>query len=216
MNLGDAGADNSDAGYTGDYTPDATISVDYVREKGRQFQSLLNDLDAGYGAAIYALSEVDGIDPDTADGLAALVEEFESKKLTLKLTAEAFNAGASLINAAGGRLPELSIPQTLGFAPIVVSGAMIAAVATAATLITWGVAWLQGLNDRLATAQLLDAQDTPEARAKLAAAQMQARNALAASQESPVVAIAGAFKWVALAALGWFAYKAISASHASE
>ena len=212
MMLGDAGTDNSDVSYTGEVS-DSTFSLDYARQKGREFQALLVQLDAGYNAALFALNEIPDLDEATKDDLFALVSEFESRRFTLKATAEAFNAGAAAINAMGGRMPELSIPSTLGFLPaLTIPAALIGAVAAAATLITWGVVWLRGVNDRLAFAQLLDAQNSPESRAKLAQAQAAASNALAAAEESPVSALAGAAKWIALAALGFVAWKAFSAT----
>ena len=48
--LGDAGTDNSDASYTGDVS-DSSFSLDYYRQKAREFQGVLNQVDANAQAA---------------------------------------------------------------------------------------------------------------------------------------------------------------------
>lgn len=152
MSLGDAipGGD-SDALYTGDYTPSNPLSLDYYREKARQFQQTLNDLDAAARNA-QALIDAD-IDPSLTADLQSMLDDYSSRVGVMKATAEAINAGAAVVNAAGGRFPELSIPTGLGFFPVLPVAA-VAAIATAAVLIAWGVKWLDGYNQRIALAQL--------------------------------------------------------------
>jgi succinyl-CoA synthetase beta subunit len=209
--LGDpSGFPHDDDSYTGDVS-DSVFSMDYVRERGRQLQELMNNLDGAYMATLDAL-DTGALDEATAADLGNYLADFESRRATLRGTAEAFNAGAALVNAAGGRMPSLSIPATLGIVPLVIPAAMIAAVATAGALITWGVVWLQGLNARLANAQLLEAQDTPEARAALARSQATAANALDAVNGSPWTALSSLAKWGGIAALAWIAFRAFGRS----
>lgn len=199
---------HDDSTYTGDVS-DSVFSMDYVRQKAGELQDMMNSLDAGYFAASQALS-IDGLDDDTRSSLQTFLDDFDQHRGMIRTTAEAINASAAVINAAGGRMPSLSIPQTLGIVPFVIPAALIAAVVAAGAIITWGVVWLNGLNQRLQNAQWLDAQDTPESRAQLAQTQAQAQTALDAANGSPWASIAGIAKWVGIAALAFLAYKAFS------
>ncbi len=188
-----------DAWASEDPTPDSgsALSLDYYRAKVTEYQSVLNALDGGYQAALSAL-EISGLDPGTVVALNGAISEFQSKRWTLKATAEAINMGAAVVNAAGGRMPQLSIPGTLGFAPIALPLAAIVAVGTAATLIVWGQSWLRGVNDRLKTAQLLEAQATPEARQALAISIQKADQAASESESTGFAALAPLLKWGAI------------------
>lgn len=202
--LGDAGASNDDASYTGAHAG-SVISADYYRQKITEFQSVLTALDEGY-RAIQAAYYVEGIDPQALQGLDELMREYESKRTTLRLTAEAINAGAAAINAAGGRMPSLSIPQTLGI-PFALPLAAVAAVGTAGVLISWGVTWLRGVNERLKFAQALAAQDSPEAAAALAAEVTRSDAAIRMADASPMSSLAPLLKWGALALGAFLAFK---------
>ena len=205
--LGDAGASNSDASYTGSVST-SPVSLDYFRSKITEFQSTLQGLDVGYQAALNALDAGAGaLDDATYYGLQDAVNEFQSKRWTMRATAEAINAGAAVINAAGGRMPSLNIPGTLGLLPAIPFAA-IAAIGTAATLTVWGNTWLRGLNDRLKAAQLLDAQGTPEARAALAVSIAQSDAAIATAEASGFSALAPLLKWVTVGVGAWMLWKA--------
>lgn len=202
--IGDAGGDVS---YTGE-TGESSLSAQYYRNKVTEFQTVLDALDRGAMAARAAI-ESGALDWDTEQALADQLADYDARKFTLRTTAEAINAGAAAWNAMGGRMPSLSIPSGLGLVPVIPL-ALIAAVATAATLIVWGRAWLQGVNDRLQAAQLLAAIDDPEKRAQVASAAMQAASAAQAAESSPIASIANVAKWVSIAALafiGWRAYQ---------
>ena len=220
--LGDAGTINDAASYTGDiasqmtvshsdasYTGDtgSMLSLDYFRSRAVEFQSTLNALDAAYQAAVSVMQS--GADPGDSVGLAESLSDFDAKRYTMKLTAEAINAGAAAVNAAGGRFPSLSIPSTLGVAPIVMGAAAIAAIGTAGALIVWGREWLQGVNQRLMLAQALDAQQTPDQRASLAASVIQTQNAIDQANASGFGTLAPILKWGAIAIGAWFTWKAI-------
>lgn len=206
--LGDAGVNNSDVSYTGDVS-DSALSLDYYREKALEFQRVLNAVDSGYLSAVSVINSDTGDESLIAD-LSASVAEFDAKKTQLRLTAEALNAGAAIINSMGGRFPQLSIPGTLGFLPIAIPAATIAAIGTAAVLATWGTTWLIGLNDRLKTAQLLDAQKTPEQKAAVARAISDTQNAIELASGSAWSQVGGMVKWAAIVALGYLAYKAFN------
>lgn len=203
--LGDT--DYSDTTYTGAPATSADSSVfslDYYRNKAREFQDVLNGLDAGIGAAQNAIAA--DISPELTADLTAMLQEADGKRWALRTTAEAINAGAAVINAAGGRFPQLSIPSGLGFLPALPLAA-VAAIATAATLIAWGVAWLSGLNQRLRNEQLLGAIDDPTKRAALASSLAQSA-AAADVANNPLANLSSIVKWGAIALGAWLVYQA--------
>lgn len=204
--LGDAGTDNSDASYTGDVSTSA-FSLDYYRQKAREFQSILNEVDGTARAARQAID--DDISPELSTDLSSMLSEFDSKKLAFRLAAEGINAGAAVINSAGGRFPSLSIPAGLGFAPFVIPVAAVAAIATAATLIVWGVQWIEGVKQRMLYEQLTS-KGTPEQQASLARALALADSSARASSDSPLASVAGIVKWGAIAAVAWMAYRELT------
>lgn len=212
--LGDAiPGGNTDVLYSGE-TGESVFSMQYYRDKAREFQSILNQLDAGQWAAQLALAA--NIDDELTADLQAMLDEFYAKRGLYKATAEAINMGAAAINSAGGRFPQLSIPSGLGLIPLLPAVA-VGAIATAATLIAWGVTWLQGLNQRLARAQVLDAvRNDPEKAAALASAMAASDNALAAASESPLTSIAGIVKWGALAFGAYLVWRAYSTRSQSD
>lgn len=202
--LGDAGTDNSDASYTGDVS-DSMLSIDYYRQKAREFQGILNQVDATANAARGAIDA--DISPELSADLGALLSEFDAKKLAFRMAAEGINAGAAVINSAGGRFPTLSIPQGLGFAPFVIPVAAVAAIGAAAALIAWGVTWIHGVNRRLIYEQLTS-KGTPAQQAELARLIGQSEAAAVTSSESPLASVAGVVKWGAIGLIAWMAWQA--------
>lgn len=198
--IGDAG---SDLTYTGE-TGESSLSVQYYRNKVVEFQTVLNALDQAAQAARDALATnaLSAID-DAA--LIVLLDEYDARKFTLRATAESINAGAAAWNALGGRMPGLAVPSGLGLAPLIPI-VLIAAVATAATLIVWGRAWINNTNNRLQIS--LDAIEDPGKRAEVAAAAASAASAVAQAESSPISSIANIAKWAAIAALAYIGYQA--------
>lgn len=195
---------------TGDFVIDddaPPVSTSYFAEKAREFQQLVNALDATdreVGLLIGAL-------PESAllDELVEQKAELEGKKGQIKLIAEAVNFAANGLNQLGANLPTINLPQTLGAAPLVAAGAAAGAVAAAAAIIVWGKAWIDGINQRLRNSELL--ASIPEAdRPKVAQAILQTDVALAQANESPLASVAGIVKWVAIGAAVFFAYQAFT------
>lgn len=193
---------------TGDFVIDddaPPVSTSYFAEKAREFQQLVNALDA-------TDREVDnliGALPESAllDELVEQKAALEGKKGQIKLIAEAVNFAANGLNQLGANLPTINLPQTLGAAPLVVAGAAAAAVAAAAAIIVWGKAWIDGINQRLRNAELL--ASVPEAdRGRVAEAVLRTDVALAQANQSPLASVAGIVKWVAIGAVAFFAYQA--------
>lgn len=210
--LGDAGTDNSDVSYAG-ANPGNTVSLDYVRSKIVEFQSTLQSLDRVYRAALDAL-QIEGLDEETIAGLQGFVSDYEGQRFRLLATSEALNAGAAAFNALGGRMPVLSIPSTLGMAPAIPI-AMIWAVATAATLITWGNEAARVANSYLMRAQLL--KGAPESsRVELARVITESQAAVDMSSNSGISALAPYVKWAAIGGLAFLAWRAYSSYRASN
>lgn len=207
--IGERGSDGSDSAYVGEQSTSA-FSLDYYRSKYREFQTVLSALDEGWQSARAALSVTD--DPALIEYLQTWLAEFDSKKFTMKATAEAMNLGAATVNAVGGRMPSLSIPSTLGLPALALPLAAVAAVATAGVLMLWGRDAIKGLNERLKFQMVLDAQDSPEKAAELAAAVAQSDAALAVAESSPLATLAPLLKWGGLALLAFMAYRAIAPS----
>jgi hypothetical protein len=193
------------------------FSMDYWQQKAADFQTTLNAIDSGYKAAQLALNSPGLIaaDPTLYDDLTNLLAEFDSKKTAMRLTAEAINGGAAVVNSLGGNFQSLNIPGTLGIAPIAFPVAAVGAFAVAATLITWGVTWLQGLNQRLARAQLLDALP-PEAKAAASQAMITSDNALAEAQGTTFNTVANYVKWGGIALIAFLIYKSSKSGSLSK
>jgi hypothetical protein len=184
------------------------FAMDYYRDKAREFQSTLNAIDVAYRAANDALT-TGALEPESEAGLIELLDAYEGKRITLKLTAEAINAGAAVVNGLGGRFPQLSLPSTLGAFPVA-PVALIGAIGAAVGLIAWGVQWIAGVNDRLKRAQLI-AGASPGQRDQLIRAIADSDNAVNQAQASTLAAIAPAVKWIAIGALAFLAYRAYMA-----
>ena len=186
--------------------------MDYYREKYREFQLTLTSLDEAYRAAVDAY--VLPMSQDVVAELDQLLNEYESRRDSLRTTAEALNMGAAVVNSLGGRLPSLSIPGTLGFAPALPLAAIIA-VSTAATLIYWGQDFTRRLFDFLKTRAVLDSAATPEQRERLAQSIIKAQQAVAVAESSSLGAfggVAGVVKWGAIALAAFLAYRAFARS----
>jgi hypothetical protein len=193
---------------TGDFIIDddaPPVSTSYFADKAREFQSVINALDA----TAREVDQLIGALPESAllDELVEQKAELEGKKGQIKLIAEAVNFAANGLNQLGANLPTINLPQTLGAAPLVVAGAAAAAVAAAAAIIVWGKAWIDGINQRLRNAELL--ASVPEAdRGRVAEAVLRTDVALAQANQSPLASVAGIVKWVAIGAVAFFAYQA--------
>lgn len=206
-----AGISNTDELYSNE-TGDSVFSMQYYRDKAREFQSIMQQVDAAARAAQAIIDEE--IDPELSADLIAMLADYDSRKMLFRGAAEGINAGAAIINSVGGRFPQLSIPS--GFAgfgalPLVIPAATIAAVGIAASLIAWGAIWVSGIVDRMRREQLLG-RGTPAQQAALARELALADSALAATSESPLASISGIVKWGAIAVLGWMAWQAFQRS----
>lgn len=207
MTIGEAGVTGSDVLYTGE-TGDSAFSMQYYRNKAEEFQRVLNQLDSAAAAAQRVIDlTYDSYEPGIANELLEKMQEFDARKAMLRGTAEAINLGAAAINYAGGRFPQLSIPQTLGLGPLVVPAANIAAVAAAIGLIAWGVSWIGDVTGIVQRYITVGAISDPAVKDKVSAELAVMDAAQRGTTDSPLASLAGGLKWVVIGGALFMAYQ---------
>lgn len=213
FNLGDAGVPDggSDELYTGD-VGESQLSMQYYRDKVTEFQVTLNALDRAYNGALMVMNA--SSDASLNADLQAFLADFNNRKWQLKTTAQALNAGAEMINMAGGRMPELSIPNGLGLGPLIIPAATVAAIGVAASLVIWGNTWVKGLNDRLKRSQVIEAAQQIATQTgntavlnQVVAGISETDNAVATIDSSGFSSIAGTLKYAAIGLALFMAYR---------
>jgi len=177
--------------------------IGYFQTKVIEFQQMMTDLDRT-ASAVKELKSL-GIEDDQLD--QALVE-FDAKKSSFRTAAEALNFAVNGLNKVGGNLPTVAVPSGLGVVPVVAIAAVSRAVAVAAALIVWGRDWIAGVNNRATIALSLSNITDPQQRAQAAAAVARIAAQNESAQESPLGNIANIVKWVAIAAVVYFAVSA--------
>ena len=185
-------------------TSDTVFSDNYYRQKIKEFQALLNNLQ---GAQEAVIGLIDYGPAEVRPELMALLDELDQKIGRYRQVAEALNFWINGINKDGAGFPTLKIPPGLGVAPLVVAGGIGAAVAVAATLIAWGYSWIKKAQVLADRAQLYGYL-TPEQRAFVAQKAIEIEQAAQASESSPLTSVANIAKWVSIAAVAYFAYQA--------
>jgi hypothetical protein len=76
-------------------------------------------------------------------------------------------------------------------------------------LIIWGRDWIAGVNQRAKLSLQYD-NLSPEVRDQVIQEQVKIEESQRAANESPISVIAGSIKWIAIAAVAFFAYRAFS------
>lgn len=207
--LGDAGLPNDDGSYTGADSSSA-MSVQYYRDQATKFQETLNAFDLALTSAENLLAAGD-ISPELMRDLQQMLIEADAKKTQMRLTAEAINAAAAAINAAGGRFPEISVPAGLGFVPVLIPAAALAAFAAIAGLTYFASQWIKGYNERLKREQLISSASGAQ-KDSIVQALAESDNAVAQIDSQGLFGgssmIAGIAKWVAIAGVAYFAWRA--------
>lgn len=196
--LGDVGP-HDDESYTGETS---ALSLDYFRDKYREFQVCMNAADQAYQAGLTVLQ----IEPDPE--IDRLLTEYESESTRVKTIAEALNAGASIVNAAGGRMPVLSIPQTLGLPPLLMPAAVVAAVAAAATYVGWSLGYVGAMTRAIQVVN--DSTASAEAKAEITRQLQRAKDAAQLGSGTSLSLLSGPIKILAIGALAFFAFKAFN------
>lgn len=180
--------------------------VNYYKQKLAEFQSMLNELDTTAQSAqnIIALTPESSL----ADDMQAYLTQWDDKRYQFKIAAEGINLAIAGANTFGVDIKKLTIPTGLGLAPVALAG-VAAAVAAAAVLLVWGRDWIAGVNERAKLALQFE-NLSPEVRDAVIQEQIKIDQAQANANESPLSTIAGSIKWIALAAVAFFAYRAFS------
>lgn len=180
--------------------------VNYYKQKLAEFQSMLNELDTTAQSAqnIIALTPESSL----ADDMQAYLTQWDDKRYQFKIAAEGINLAIAGANSFGVDIKKLTIPTGLGLAPVALAG-VAAAVAAAAVLLVWGRDWIAGVNERAKLALQFE-NLSPEVRDAVIQEQIKIDQAQANANESPLSTIAGSIKWIALAAVAFFAYRAFS------
>ena len=184
--------------------------LDYYRQKVVEFQDILNQMDAVANIANSISWETD--DQQLAADMDAYLLDFDNKKGSFRTAAEALNFAINGINAVGADFPKLTVPQGLGVVPLVAAAGVAGALAVAAALIIWGRDWIGSVAARAKLGLQLDAIKDPAQRARLAERLALLDQAQSVAEASPISSVASIVKWVAIAAVAYFAiqsYKAI-------
>ena len=186
-------------------------NLSYFQQKLATFQGVLNGMDATYTELTNLLNS--GLNSDDAANVQAMLDEFTARKAAFSYAAEAYNFVANTVTSAGGSLPSLAIPQSLGFLPAAIPFGYVAAIATAAVLIGFGLDWMtrasklsQDVSSRYVA--LANATTDPTEKTRLLNAGMvaqQAADAAAAAANNSNAGgilgqIANIIKWVAIGA----------------
>jgi hypothetical protein len=198
--LGEVGP-HDDASYTGEVSS-TPLSLDYFRTKFGEFQQCMNAADQAYQAGLV----VSQIAP--SDEIDALLTDYESRSVGLKTTAEAMNAGAAIVNAMGGRLPVLSIPQTLGLPPLVVPAAVVAAVAAAAAYVSWSLGYVQAMTRAIEVVN--NSTASAEAKAEITRQLQRSRDAARIGSGTSLALFSGPVKLIGIGILAFLAYRAFN------
>lgn len=203
LTLSDARTGNTDDSYTGEVS-DSPVSADYVRNKIREFQAVLNALDESYQAGLAAWHA----DGQSDAELDRLLRDYESQSVGMKATAEALNLGAELSNAVGVRMPVLSIPQTLGLAPagLLLPAAVVAALAAVAGWVTYSIGYSAAMTEAIAVVH--GRLGNTEAAREIERQLQRAKDAQTRINLPDLSQIAGGVKLLAVVALGFLAWRA--------
>lgn len=207
LTLGDAGASNDDASYTGDVST-SPVSMDYFRARYLEFQQAMTAMDRAYqaGNAAYFASDP----PD--EGLYNLLIDYEQNASQVKAIAQTLSTAAAAVNALGGRLPGLSIPPSLGAVPMVAIGAAaLVALASVSHWLAYSRGFSAGMVDQL---ERVRAMPSNAGKQEIEAALNQAVQARAESLQNPLgslfdtfSAVPGIVKLAVVAGLGWLAWR---------
>lgn len=210
--LGDVGP-HDDQSYTGEVST-SPVSMDYFRAKFLEFQQAMNAGDRAYqaGVAVYFAT-----DPDSQEyaELYALLIDYESRASEYKGIAESLNLGANVVNSLGGRLPVLSIPQSLGALPaLVLPAGVLLALSAAVGAISYMVGFTAGMESTLRKIEAMpDNATKPEIVAAVREA-VEARKQITLNPLSGIGAtlggVAGLVKVAVVGFLGYMAWKSFN------
>lgn len=193
-----------DVGYEG-VSPDPSIfSIDYYRNRVREFQESLNRTAAI--ADVFQTLPWYAIDEQSFEAVTAWLDDYYTRRAWILSAAEGVNLLAQGANAVGIRFPVVSIPQGLNALPPLLAVAGIAALTAIVAVVEWSA--VKQRDAANIAAQLRIVGTLPEdQRAALLQGVQQVQNI--AAQGSLSATIANAVKWIAIGAGVFFAGKLI-------
>jgi len=163
------------------------------------YAGIINDFQAKMNSLASTADILTGVlaDPSTdAQTLAdaqSWMDDFNSRKSEIVLTAQALNAGVATANAAGLSLPSVNVPTQLGVIPLALV-ALAGTIAAATALAAWALTMIE----RAYEFQNL----SPDAKAKVALAN--------ANAQGPLSQLGSIVQWIAIGAAVYFGYKAFT------
>ena len=180
--------------------------LNYYQKKVAEFQQAVNAVDtAAYGLRM--LLDLD-ISDDARLPVLQMLGELEQKKSQIKTAAETVNAASSLANQFGISLPKVNV-QTLGALPLVplaVAGTIAAALYAIASLVSWITDWIN--RSSVVAQTIAAAADLPPAQKAQVLSAIQATETAKAQATTGLGSVANIVKYVAFAAVAFFAYQA--------
>ena len=181
--------------------------LNYYQKKVAEFQQAVNSVDtAAYGLRM--LLDLD-ISDDARLPVLQMLGELEQKKSQIKTAAETVNAASSLANQFGISLPKVNV-QTLGALPLVplaVAGTIAAALYAIASLVSWITDWIN--RSSVVAQTIAAAADLPPAQKAQVLSAIQATETAKAQTTTGLGSVANIVKYVAFAAVAFFAYQAL-------
>jgi len=197
-----------DVGYTGEVYDPGSIgrlaSPDFYRDKIREFQVALNELDAA-AVQMRAFAGL-AIPPAEYDAAVAWLEDYDANRTRAIAAAQAINVASAAANAIGIRMPTVSWSQRGGLGnPLLIAG-VATAIGAGAWVLSYAASKIAEAHRITRVKQIL--ADLPPDQRAAALRVEQEIELVRARAENPVSAIADAVKWIALAAAGYFAYRA--------
>lgn len=198
--------DESGNEVTVDTSQTQPTDINYYQKKVAEFQQAVNAVDtAAYGLRM--LLDLD-ISDDARLPILAQLSELEQKKSQIKTAAETVNAASTLANQLGITLPKVNV-QTLGALPLVplaIAGTIAAAIYAMANLVTWITDWIN--RSSVVAQTIAAAADLPPDQKAQVLSAIQATETAKAQATTGLGSVANIVKYVAFAAVAFFAYQA--------
>lgn len=180
--------------------------LNYYQKKVQEFQQAVNAIDtAAYGLRM--LLDLDITDDERLPILQQL-GELEQKKSAIRTAAETVNGASTLANQLGISLPSVNV-QTLGALPLVplaIAGTIAAAIYAMAGLVSWITDWINRSN--VVAQTIAAAADLPPDQKAQVLTAIQATETAKAQANTGLSSVANIVKYVAFAAVAFFAYQA--------
>ena len=180
--------------------------LNYYQKKVAEFQQAVNAIDtAAYGLRM--LLDLDISDDERLPILQQL-GELEQKKNAIRTAAETVNGASTLANQLGISLPSVNV-QTLGALPLVplaIAGTIAAAIYAMAGLVSWITDWINRSN--VVAQTIAAAADLPPEQKAQVLTAIQATETAKAQATTGLSSVANIVKYVAFAAVAFFAYQA--------